>query len=506
MRTSKLKYGKSLAAMAACLALILAGVPAFADATAPLDETLYFQLDLEGAIKDAIAVMTVYPEGTSETVYGAYEKLENLTNTELPKLQDQSVTFDGLEKGEPFYFRGNVKHPVNPWDVKIAYALDGNPVAPETLSDANGHLEMAIEITGNPEAKVRFSEQYALQMTVTLADDVARHISALGGTVVKVGSEHRVVVNVLPGFSQKAHIEADISNFEMKAITFGATKADFDVDVDPDSAQSGFKKMLDGGEDLVSGMEAYQKGLNTAVSGVKRVSGGAADLANRGGQLAAGNAAVEDALGQIAAKGGQLRQGLLELQKQYRTTAQSMQGVDVLATQLSQSPDPAVKQLAQAMLGQLQFNQGVETGLMNLSAGLAQYTQGLQGLYAQYGALSQGWDQYIQGVRQLQAGLSQTAGGFSALPKGLAELLKGQKELVSGIRDADAELSKMLGQLPSGVDTQAPLKSYLDDRNTVKSVQFVMQTPAIEIPKPEDPAIPVPPEQSLWDRIKALFQ
>ena len=92
------------------------------------------------------------------------------------------------------------------------------------------------------------------------------------------------------------------------------------------------------------------------------------------------------------------------------------------------------------------------------------------------------------------------------IPTQFSKLINGQSELNTGISTAHDTLIGMLESLPlpEDGDTTA-VRSFISDKNTPDSVQFVMKTPSIDFEVVKD-IIPVKEEKlTLWDRVKALF-
>lgn len=200
------------------------------------------------------------------------------------------------------------------------------------------------------------------------------------------------------------------------------------------------------------------------------------------------------------------------------------------------------------------YASALETALTELDtagAGLASALEGLSGqtgalvekvdalkagvsaLTSSYAALNSGIGSYTGGVAQLVNGFGSVMSGVAKLSSGSSELLSGSGELSSGtaqlydgvaaLCDGAQAMANGAGQLhneTSGVDIQAEVddllasiggsmdspESFTSEKNgVVSSVQFVIQTGAIEVPEAEPEPTPVQEEPTLWERFLALF-
>ena len=62
-----------------------------------------------------------------------------------------------------FYYQGNLKDAQLPWNISVAYMLDGKNVAADELAGANGHLVISGSVTKNKLADGDFYEAYMVQ-------------------------------------------------------------------------------------------------------------------------------------------------------------------------------------------------------------------------------------------------------------------------------------------------------------------------------------------------------
>ncbi len=187
----------------------------------------------------------------------------------------------------------------------------------------------------------------------------------------------------------------------------------------------------------------------------------------------------------------------------------------------------------------MQFNEGIKQFVNSISTmlvDLSQLTEGINRLADSYSDLDSGINQYTSGVSQINAGFGTIKSGVSALAEGSRTLCNGAgslddgvSQLYSGISDlCDGTdlLSKGTGEFrkeTDGIDDEifdkiddllsemtgsdSETESFVSEKNeNVTSVQFVIKTDAVEIPKDE----PVKEEKkekiSFWQKIVRLFK
>lgn len=144
---------------------------------------------------------------------------------------------------------------------------------------------------------------------------------------------------------------------------------------------------------------------------------------------------------------------------------------------------------------------GLVNGLNELSAGYAEFHNGLV-------AFADGLDQLDSNYAELNGGVSDLADGASELDKGANQLAAGVSELNNATINLPdtmrAEIEKMMAdyEFPEFVPV-----SFVDERNeNMVAVQFVMTTEAISIPEAEEVEEEAEEEETIIDRFFALFK
>ncbi len=228
----------------------------------------------------------------------------------------------------------------------------------------------------------------------------------------------------------------------------------------------------------------------------------------RGLPVAAGVSGLADGLGKLASQGDALAAGAQSIQKAvFDSVNAQLAGMglpaltpDNYSTVLSGNGDlAAVKaQLDNAV----QFTQGVlgyTSGVAGLQAGTDELSGGASQLSA---ALSQA----VSGAQDLYNGAAQLNSATGALRDGLSKFRDGTAELQGGTEDLDSQVSEQIDNLLSDISGGDVVKSFVSDKvNDIYSVQFVMKTGSIEIPKADNAETVQEKVPDFWDRLLALF-
>ena len=555
-------------ALAAAL-LATASLPAIAAEPLPKEENLYATLDATGAVQAVYAVSHFDPAaGQTITDHGAYTEVRGMTTTDPVRYENGVVTITPAEAG-PVYYQGTLADPSLPWLVSLDYTLDGQPIAPEALGGASGALEITLRVRRNPDCAGDFFDRYALQTTLTLDSARVQSLDAPGATIANVGSDKQLTYILLPGQESELVIRADVTDFAMSGVSLNGVKLSLDLGLDGVSLtdtlgelQTGSVQLDDGANALDAGIRQVQAGLDTLNAQSPALRGGSAQVRAALNQMQAALNGVSadasqlqtllDASAQIQAGIGQLDDGAAQLEQQVSFEAYKAvlleNGLDLDLVQNGNAE--AIRQLAglraflpcclreqldnivlllrgssaQIDAAQLYLDT-VHEGLATLHAGstalrenyalfdagvrelggaltgllqnLAVLTSAVNTLANQYGQLDDGVGAYTGGVAQLTSGVRQLADGS-------AQLVAGTGTLRSGV--AGAALGEGLDSLLASLSDDSAPVSFLSAENTaVTSVQFALQTAAIEPPAAPAEPEPEPVQLTFWQKLLRLF-
>lgn len=522
--SSRALIKKSLALGVALVVVVSATSPAFAAASSSLlekDETVYFQLTSSGTLAQATVVNALSPQNSLVEDFGTYTSVKNLSNAiDLKQAGDRVYAEVPLDDNQPFYYEGQLKEAASPWAIAIDYQLNQKAISPEALAGKSGHLTLTISVKPStdlttpstspkdPSKSLAFSDRMTLSLTAALKTEVASQVTAPGATVVTVGGDKQIHMTLLPKQSKTFVIEADVKNFEMDSIAVTAVDAALGLDIDPRAATDGLAALEAGAKDLTRGTKQLKTGADQLSAGTTKVSQAFDKVLLSWSPLLKGIEAFAKGLRQAADQGTALARAADQLNQELTAGQAQVSSAELkqLATQLAGSQDPAVKKLALATLGQMTLIDQAQGGVAQVKAGIDAYTAGVKALDTEYGKLEAGLKALGKGLADLDIATDTLTAGLEQLPGQIGKVLAGQRALEAGIATAQKELDAKLSELPSLSEEDAPaLPSFVSDKNTPNSVQFVMRTPAITVPEPQAEAVEKPVQLTPWQRLLRLF-
>lgn len=438
-------------------------------------EVAYVDLSYDGAPEGAYVVNRFDVEqGGSVVDHGGYTLVKNLTNTEEIALADDAATFDVSEG--TFFYQGNLGKVELPWDIHLEYSLDGKKVDADELAGKDGHVDIAMSTSQNPDVDPAFFDSFMLQVSFTLDPEKCSNLVADGATVSDAGADQTVAFTVLPGKDGSLTLSADVTDFEMAGVQVVGMAYSSPVDVpDTSGVTDGMQQLADGVSEVASGSSSLAGGGSGLVAGAHQLSDGAAKAAEGAGVVAAGGDAVLE--------------GTKGIGDGIKGHAEGIAALNAYISTIPGVPDDLKKSIG------------------DLAAGMQQ----LNSAYGQYAA---GVEQYVDGVDGLATGLGELESGSSSLAAGIRRYVSGMEQLNGGIQSLDDETSKLPSVVQGEIDDMmaefdfpefAP-RSFVSAQNSnVRSVQFVMTTPDISLPDEDEPEAEQP-EETFADRFFNLFR
>ena len=511
------------------------------------EEVIYGRLDNYGRARSAYAVVTLtVDEPGTVTHYGSYTAVENLTDTSPINYSNGVVTLEAEDSGR-YYYQGTLRRALMPWDIEISYKLDGEEIDPDDLSGASGELEVDIHTATNSGFDTYFTDNYMLQISVTLDSSLCEDISARNGTVANAGSDKQITFVVLPGGEGDVGFSAKVHDFSMAGFTIAGV---------PYSVSG----MMGDTEEL----DTITDGLDQLSGAVSQLASGADALAEGAGALGDNSATLTEASDQIASALNEISSGLQGFDIDSMMPDMSMfdqltSGLTQIAVGMEQIADTIDSMAGQsgtdtdiksimALFGTLKKQIGEHSGAQETLGELQQKLMGMMGggstggVEALSGAIRQlvnaqmtivnqvasatsgGIDIDTSAITELQNGMAQLASsyadfneGLKAYTDGVNQISEGMDTYSSGVWALNSQTSQIpeimdafLGTGESEEEEETGPVSFLDERNEdTASVQFVLSTEGITAP--EEAAEPQPQEESqgffadLWDKIVALF-
>lgn len=241
-----------------------------------------------------------------------------------------------------------------------------------------------------------------------------------------------------------------------------------------EEAADGAGQLVEGTNELRSGIEALADGLSAIEQGLADGSAGAEELLAglteaqaSAAKLAEGSAELLKGYQELGGGLGNLTAGYQAIAGEQEKLAGGLDGVRQALTSVQEShpelKEDAAFQEALATLAGLQQGAAalgaqmseLNSGLAGIAAGMEQANKGFAEASAGQSALANGLSQLAAGLGELKNGIAQAAAGqgqivdkLPGVTQGLGELAAGQEELKSGF----ASLNEQLGELTSGLD------------------------------------------------------
>lgn len=479
-------YPRIRMTLAACLvvALATAGAPAAAfaasssTATYEKSEVVYATLAANGK-PEAVYVVNRFDVEAAGTVvdHGDYTAVQNLTNeTDLARVGD-ATTFE-FEEGT-LYYQGDAADTTLPWNVSIAYELDGKKVEADQLAGASGDLSIHVTTARNDAVDPAFYDSFMLQITFTLPGAVATEVAGEGATIAQSGEDTTVAFTVLPGQDGDFTLTAKTKDFEMAGAQIAALPYSSVIEMpDTDEMVDGMSTLSDAVSALADGTSSLAAGVDELTSGVQSLSSGSAafgqglnQLNGSSSQLVSASSQIGSALSAIASglqgadlsqldQLGQLPGGLNALADGLASTREGVEKVrDGYAVSLN-ALDGAIAAipvgtLTEQQIGNLLANTSDPDDLATAQQ-LATNYEAAQTVKGTYAATKAAFDGASQLLGSLPDALAQQEAALRSMASSLdAAVGDGQLDQLSQLADGIAQLSGQYGQFHEGLTQYA---------------------------------------------------
>ena len=478
----------------ASLLVLNSAIPAFAADTSGVapsekEEVIYITLDASGTLKNTYVVNSF--SGGSITDYGNYASVKMLNTSDPIEQNGDTITFS--TSASKAYYQGELTDAEIPWNISLRYYLNGVEYSAAEIAGKSGELEIRFQITENTACSDTFFDDYALQASFTLDTERCNNISAPDATIANVGSDKQLTYTVLPGEGIDTTITADVTDFEMSAVSINGIHLNLNVEIDDtelkdkvnelidaveqldDSAVElsdgsaelldGSSELKDGASSLQSGVASLDEGVVTLQNGLTTVQSGLDTLNSQSGTLTAGSSefkaalvtiqtavnsisvtsedltALTEASGQIKQAISDLYDGAAALQAnlgygQYKALM-AQNGLDIDALLAGNASAVETIQSYEAMLEQLSTVPGMEDLVNQYKSQLLGTSEQIKSLLNANSAAIGGMESYINGI----------SAELPALTEGLAALNTQYEIFDSSISQLVNTLGNMTGNL-----------------------------------------------------------
>lgn len=514
MKYIKTKLRRLLAVAVVGAMVLSAGIPVSAVAAEPntqKEEVVYINLNADGSVKEINVVNSFSLDEDGCIIdYGEYQSLRNMTTTDEIVYSDSTVTIDaGAGK---LYYEGKLDSDAMPWSISLRYYMDGTEYSPEEIAGKSGKLEIQFQITENPNCHGTFFDDYALQASFTLDTEQCRNIKAPDSTIANVGSSKQLTYTVLPGKGIDTTITADVTDFEMSAVSINGIHLNLNVEIDDEELKDkvgelidaveqlddgakelsdGSGGLLDGTSDLKDGASSLhsgivsldegvvtlQNGLNTVQEGLNNLNSQSATLINGSTEFKSALVTIQTAvnsisvtnedLTELASASGQIKQAICDLNEgaaalqanlgysQYKALmAQNGLNIDDLIAGNSSAVE--MIQEYEALLGQLGSVPGLEGIVSQYESLLTASAEQIIDLLNANNAAISGTESYLNGI---SAELPTLTNGLSELSVQYETFDTAISTLVDNLSNMTGNLSALAGGINQLVDSYEELDS-----------------------------------------------
>lgn len=296
---------KKYIAIVLCVVLVLSIVNVSFASTVK-DEIIYMNLESSGKLQETYVVNVFHSKGDIVD-YGRYDSIKNLTD--MSDIQRDGEKIMVHTDSDKFYYQGNLKGIVMPWDIKIDYYLDGKKVEAEDLVAATGTVKIIISVKKSNNGNESIYNHFSLQVSVGGDSHKISEVVSKGANVAYAGGKTTVNYVILPKEEKKIEIEFQASDLEMDPIRFVAVPFKMDFDFDIEDMDNPMKK-IDELKNGVSELEGASAGIR---DGVSSLSGGLSELSNGSGSFNSGLQELSDTSEQLRQSSKDILEGINQL-------------------------------------------------------------------------------------------------------------------------------------------------------------------------------------------------
>ncbi len=274
----------TIASLSSLLLLSSFNVEIFADeASSSKEEVIYVMTDASGKVLDT-EVVNIFAGGNI-TDYGDYSAVKMLNTTDVITQNSDKITFSSSR--DKVYYQGTLKDKNIPWNISIRYFLNGKEYSAEDIAGKSGSLEIRFSISENSNVKSSFYDDYALQASFTLDTEKCKNISSSGATIANVGSDKQLTYTILPGKGIDTVIKANVTDFEMDAVSINGVSLNLNIEVDDEV-------ITEKVNDVVSAVDKVNDGANEVNDGARKLADAMGSLSSGLSSINANNSKLTD--------------------------------------------------------------------------------------------------------------------------------------------------------------------------------------------------------------------
>lgn len=407
------KNKKIMAALLAGTMIVTSVTPAMAEAVpSSKEEVVYVNLTSGGSVKEMYAVNIF--DDKNITDYGDYLSVELLNTTDNINQNGDEITFSS--SADRVYYKGKMKSTIMPWNISIKYYVDGKEYAPEEAAGKSGKMEIYFKVSKNEAYDGSFYDAYALQASFILDTEIAKNITAADATLANVGNKKQLTYTILPGEGIDTVITADVTDFEMDAVSINGIPLNMNIQVKDEELMNEVDELLGGIEDIDNGADELNSGVNRLSDatrddlqpGVNQLNDGMKDLND-------GVLKIQDGLDELNSKSYELTSG----------SAQVLSALNTINSQLnSQEQKDSISQLVSG-------SAGIKDGITNLTGKLGELQAGVS--YAKFMEVLAG-NGLSDEISQLELSNTRIADGLRSSNPSAAGTILENNQVIEGLK------------------------------------------------------------------------
>ena len=508
------KMKKLVALILTLVVLLVSSIPRATAAPSTKEEVIYGILNHDGSV-DNLYVVNIF-NGGSITDYGNYNKISNLTTRDVINQVDDKITI--TTDAEKVYYQGNLISKELPWNIDIKYYMDDKEFSALDLAGKSGKLKITISVTENPKVSSSIYDNFGLQISVSLDNKLSKDIVAEGASIAEAGANKVLSFTVLPGNPFEGLVTANVKNFEMDAISINAIRLVFNIDYDSSGFTKQFTELAKGIEDLDDGAEKLLEGINDLASGLTDYVDGLAAFKDGIGQLSSGAnelhtgaSSLSDGLSELINQNDNINMGANALLgSAFDAINAQLLGMDIgLPTLTPDNYSALLANIPDLAVIKLQLD-----GVVQFVQGLKEYTDGVEQLGKGADILADASKKFKDSSSEVQAsakaiydGVVQINSGVKDLRDGMTSYKEGTKEFRDNTSNIDNGIEERINDILNELTgDDGAIESFVSDKNTnISSVQFVLKTAPIELPKAPSIVITEPVKLNFWQKFLKLF-
>ncbi len=404
---------------------------------------------------------------------------------------DKAITFtqDGQKltwqaNGQDVHYSGITNEEL-PFSIEYTYKLDGTEVDPATLSNATGHLEVAINYRNNTSGTVSaggsthsVKQPYAMASLVSFDAEHAKNVKVDNGQVMDQDGSFIAAGLAMPGLAdslgladmvdlpESVTIEADVTGFDMPSITTMASNQVLSM-----MDESGTTDISSSVNDLFSQVDSIKQATEQLSQGTSAIDQALSTISEGQGKLNSAFPNATDGLGKLATASEGVTQliGGANQALEADTAAQSQiseqiaslkSQIDALKAISTNGMDDAQKEALAKSIADL----GQTASQLEQSLAASQQATGTAGAMLSKASeassqVSSGLSSVAEGLKQIQSGYEQLAQATGKVSEAASQLSQGTAQMSEGVQQA---IEQARGSIDEKIDLVSALSDYAE--------------------------------------------